>query len=333
MHYLDNSATTVVSPKAAQKALEIMTECFGNPSSRHSMGIEAEHELNRARKIVAEKIGATGKELYFTSGGTEANNLALFGAAEAKKRTCDNIVISSVEHSSLLEAADRLEKDGWKVWWFGATPETAEDPDQTLLFLLVNEETDEIDAFRTSVNRIENGEDPVDVSLYLYRDSKSDRMSEEKYNCLFFDTKEGQKSIVKVITDTLADRELEMPLPLEIKLRGFELNGADLTGYAVCGIFFAMNNGNDGEVSMFDGAYEATYDGDVFESPFIVIEGITSGDLRITLKEGQPVWPEWTGEDTARDAAGNEFVRVDGNWYPKGEEPMSANAESEDEAA
>ena len=63
------------------------------------MGIEAEHELNRARKIVAEKIGATGKELYFTSGGTEANNLALFGAAEAKKRTCDNIVISSVEHS------------------------------------------------------------------------------------------------------------------------------------------------------------------------------------------------------------------------------------------
>ena len=115
MHYLDNSATTVVSPKAAQKALEIMTECFGNPSSRHSMGIEAEHELNRARKIVAEKIGATGKELFFTSGGTEANNLALFGAAEAKKRTCDNIVISSVEHSSVLEAADRLEQDGWKV--------------------------------------------------------------------------------------------------------------------------------------------------------------------------------------------------------------------------
>ena len=79
------------------------------------MGIEAEHELNRARKIVAEKIGATGKELFFTSGGTEANNLALFGAAEAKKRTCDNIVISSVEHSSVLEAADRLEQDGWKV--------------------------------------------------------------------------------------------------------------------------------------------------------------------------------------------------------------------------
>ncbi len=79
------------------------------------MGIEAEHELNRARKIVAEKIGVTGKELFFTSGGTEANNLALFGAAEAKKRTCDNIVISSVEHSSVLEAADRLEQDGWKV--------------------------------------------------------------------------------------------------------------------------------------------------------------------------------------------------------------------------
>ena len=115
MHYLDNSATTVVSQKAAEKALKMMTECFGNPSSRHSLGIDAEHELNRARRIVADKIGAADKELFFTSGGTEANNLALFGAAEARKRTCDNIVISSVEHSSVLEAADKLEQDGWKV--------------------------------------------------------------------------------------------------------------------------------------------------------------------------------------------------------------------------
>ena len=79
------------------------------------MGIEAEHALNRARKIVADKIGANDKELFFTSGGTEANNLALFGAAEAKKRTCDSVVISAVEHSSVLEAADKLEQDGWTV--------------------------------------------------------------------------------------------------------------------------------------------------------------------------------------------------------------------------
>ena len=227
------------------------------------------------------------------------------------------------------------EKEGWEIYWLGATPETAEDPDQTLLFLLVNPETDEIDAFRTSVNMIENGEDPVDVSLYLYRDSSSDRKGEEKYNCLFFDTPEGQKSIVKVVTDVLAGRKLEVPLPLEIVLRAFNLDeyGADLKGYAVSGMFFAMNDGTDGEVNMFDGAYEATLANDVFESPFIRIEGVSTGEPQVTMKEGQYVWPEWTGEDTAQDAAGKDFVLVDEVWYPKGEEPVSANLDTEDDAA
>ncbi len=114
-HYLDNSATTAVSPSAAEKAFKVMTEIYGNPSSLHTKGIEAEKELEQARLSVAERLGAQHEEIFFTSGGTEANNLAVFGAAEAKKRSGKRIVVSSAEHSSVLEAAKHLEQNGWDV--------------------------------------------------------------------------------------------------------------------------------------------------------------------------------------------------------------------------
>ena len=114
-HYLDNSATTVVSAAAAEKAFKVMTEIYGNPSSLHTKGIEAEKELENARRVIASKLGAQEEEIFFTSGGTEANNLALFGAAEAKKRSGRKIVVSSVEHSSVIESAKYLEQNGWDV--------------------------------------------------------------------------------------------------------------------------------------------------------------------------------------------------------------------------
>lgn len=114
-HYLDNSATTAVSKAAADTAYRVMTEAYGNPSSLHSKGMEAEAELNRARKAVASKLKVSGEEVFFTSGGTEANNLALFGAAYANVRTRKKIIISTVEHSSITEAAKRLEDEGFEV--------------------------------------------------------------------------------------------------------------------------------------------------------------------------------------------------------------------------
>ena len=114
-HYLDNSATTKVSQKAAEKAFEIMTENYGNPSSLHLRGMYAEQELVKARKEVARKLGATADEIYFTSGGTEANNLAIFGVAEAKKRRGKRIIVSAVEHSSIMESAKKLEDNGFDV--------------------------------------------------------------------------------------------------------------------------------------------------------------------------------------------------------------------------
>lgn len=114
-HYLDNSATTVVSKKSAEKAYKIMTEVYGNPSSLHLKGIQAEDELVLARKVISKSLGVTSDELFFTSGGTEANNTVLFGVAEAKKRKGKKIIISSVEHSSIIESALKLENDGYEV--------------------------------------------------------------------------------------------------------------------------------------------------------------------------------------------------------------------------
>ena len=114
-HYLDNSATTAVSKAAADKAYAVMTRLYGNPSSLHSKGIEAENELKSARKSVALRLRVSDEEITFTSGGTEANNLVLFGAAYARLRERKKIIISAVEHSSVTEAAMRLEAEGFQV--------------------------------------------------------------------------------------------------------------------------------------------------------------------------------------------------------------------------
>lgn len=114
-HYLDNSATTVASLAAAKKAFEMMTENYANPSSLHYRGMLAEQELEKARKAVAKQLFAQTDEIIFTSGGTEANNLALFGTAYAKKRRGTKIVTTSIEHSSIMESCKRLEQEGFEI--------------------------------------------------------------------------------------------------------------------------------------------------------------------------------------------------------------------------
>lgn len=114
-HYLDNSATTRVSEKAAHKALHIMTTEYGNPSSLHSRGFAAAKELENAREQVAKAIGAKAEEIYFTSGGTEANNLAILGTAEAHKRRGNRIVTTATEHSSVYDTMQKLKGGGFDV--------------------------------------------------------------------------------------------------------------------------------------------------------------------------------------------------------------------------
>ena len=228
---------------------------------------------------------------------------------------------------------DGGKKDGWQLWWIGDSPKTAAEADQTLIGLLVNSETDEADAFRTTVNAISNDEPVTDVSLYLYRDSKSDRMEEEKYNVIFFDTPQGEKSLVKVITNVLMGREMETPLPMHLVLRAFDITGADLPVYSISGHYFAMCDGTDGQVSMFENFYTNTFDGDVFDSDYICIKGIVDGNLNVTIKESQPIWPEWTGENTAEDIQDNQYERIDGIWYDDTVTETSEDEKNETDAA
>ena len=113
--YLDNSATTKVCRQAVDKMVEIMTEKYGNPSSLHSKGHEAEKELEETRQIIADFLSVEKEEIYFTSGGTEGNNTAVFGAVGALKRRGKRIITSSAEHSSVIESVQKLEKDGYEV--------------------------------------------------------------------------------------------------------------------------------------------------------------------------------------------------------------------------
>lgn len=113
--YFDNSSTTKVCPEAAEKVMEMMTENYGNPSSLHTLGFRAEQEMTAARKAVAGLLGAKPEEIYFTSGGTESNNLALFGAANARKKRGRRIVTTEIEHPSVTNVMKRLEQEGFEV--------------------------------------------------------------------------------------------------------------------------------------------------------------------------------------------------------------------------
>lgn len=114
--YLDNAATTRVSDGAAAAAVRAMTEVWGNPSSLHRMGTQAGEIMRDARRCVADAVGLRREEeIILTSGGTEANNLAVLGAARGRKSYGRRVIISSVEHPSVYEAAAQLETEGFEV--------------------------------------------------------------------------------------------------------------------------------------------------------------------------------------------------------------------------
>lgn len=113
--YLDNSATTKPCESAKKRLNEALELLWGNPSSLHEKGLEAQLLLEDARAAVSKVISCEKSELYFTSGGTESNNIAVFGAAHAMKRRGKKVVVSSVEHPSVSKAFDELENEGFEV--------------------------------------------------------------------------------------------------------------------------------------------------------------------------------------------------------------------------
>lgn len=113
--YLDNSATTMPCKEAIEATEKVLRLTWGNPSSLHEKGIQAQEALEGAREAVSKKLGCKSEELIFTSGGTQGNNIAVFGAANARKRLGNKVITSSVEHPSVSKAFDRLEENGFEV--------------------------------------------------------------------------------------------------------------------------------------------------------------------------------------------------------------------------
>ncbi len=116
--YMDNHATTRMDPRVLDAMLPFFTEKFGNATSRnHSFGWEAERAVTTAREQVAKLIGASAKEIVFTSGATESNNLAIKGAVEANRERGNHIITQITEHKAVLDTCARLGKEGYRVTW------------------------------------------------------------------------------------------------------------------------------------------------------------------------------------------------------------------------
>ena len=129
--YLDNSATTPVDEKVRQVIYDALAR-YGNPSSLHAKGLEGELMVASARKQVAKAVGARENQVFFTSGGTEANNTVIFGAAAAQKRRGNRIVTTAVEHASVLESVKALEAQGFDCVLVPPRPDGTLDPQAVL---------------------------------------------------------------------------------------------------------------------------------------------------------------------------------------------------------
>lgn len=117
--YFDNAATTAVYPEVRDLMVKLMTEDYGNPSSLHMKGVDAEKYIKNAASQIAKEIKCQEKELVFTSGGTESNNLAIIGGAMAKRRAGKHIITTNIEHASVSATMDFLSKEGYDITYIG----------------------------------------------------------------------------------------------------------------------------------------------------------------------------------------------------------------------
>ncbi|ADQ06910.1 aminotransferase class V [Caldicellulosiruptor hydrothermalis 108] len=152
--YFDNAATTKPFDEVIEQLSKFLLDTYGNPSSLHRLGVEAERIVKEAKEIIAKKLGSSSDEIYFTSGGTEANNLALIGCAFAHQKRGKRIVSTPVEHPSVISTLEYLERNGFEIQYVPVDAEGNLDFEQfeklvdqnTILVsvMLVNNETGHI---------------------------------------------------------------------------------------------------------------------------------------------------------------------------------------------
>ncbi|MBQ7636211.1 MAG: aminotransferase class V-fold PLP-dependent enzyme, partial [Lachnospiraceae bacterium] len=128
MIYLDNAATTKLKKKALDAMLPLFTEEYANPSAVYLEAGKARWKMEEAREVFAEGLNCDRDEIFFTSGGTESDNWALFGAAEALKEKGRHLITQKTEHHAVLNACKNLEKKGFQVTYLDVDPEGVLDP-------------------------------------------------------------------------------------------------------------------------------------------------------------------------------------------------------------
>src|SRR3712207_2277571 len=127
--YLDNAATTPLDPRVLEAMLPHLSARRGNPSSLHALGAAAREAVEAAREEVAALVGASAGEIVFTSGGTEADALAILGLARSAPAGKRHVVVSRVEHAAVRESVRRLESEGFEVTWIGVDEDGLVDPE------------------------------------------------------------------------------------------------------------------------------------------------------------------------------------------------------------
>lgn len=147
--YLDNSATTKCFDKVVEAVVDEMTVNYGNPSSMHLKGLDAEKKIKNASKIIASTLKCQEKEIVYTSGGTEADNMALIGVARAYKRNGKHIITTMIEHAAILQTAKYLEEEGYEVTYLPVD-------NQGIVDLKVLEESIREDTILVSVMGVNN---------------------------------------------------------------------------------------------------------------------------------------------------------------------------------
>ncbi|MBS4030365.1 MAG: cysteine desulfurase [Clostridiales bacterium] len=133
--YLDNSATTQVTPGVAAVMQEVLTETYGNPSSLHRKGVAAERVITSARRVLAGACAVKEGEIYFTSGGTEANNTVIKGVARRRRRRGTHLITTKIEHPSVLYAYRALEEEGFQVTYLDVDREGLVHPEKVIAAL------------------------------------------------------------------------------------------------------------------------------------------------------------------------------------------------------
>lgn len=175
MIYLDHAATTPVHPEVIEEMMPYFNEKFGNPSGIYEFASENKEKLQKVRNVIAESIGASADEIYFTSGGTESDNWAVRGIAESMKNKGKHVITSSIEHHAILNTCEFLEKHGYEVTYLDVDDTGMISPEQlkksirtdTILIsiMFANNEIGTIEPIR------EIGEIAAEHNIYFHTDA------------------------------------------------------------------------------------------------------------------------------------------------------------------